>query len=555
LGVLVIKRFANIFLVGILCGQLLSSGCASTATIKKPEFAAFAAGQSVSAEQLQNIKSKTPKDAVFADLLQAFALMRTANIENKATQKEIINLLTESVSTFEDMTDPVNFSKAFSADEDKAFRGRPHERMYTSIMAAVFLMGQGNYDLALSYLRNAEFLDARFQKLPFGTDAPLAYALMYWCLQQRPSDSQELKRAADGVYRSVRFLTLQETLIKALVAIAQADLRPMAISNRLAYMIFEISIYHSLISAPNNANLAELIDDIAKNAELFTSVLTTNFEQEYKDTINPALHELSKVYGLNSADGRKHLQDLAFSQIGHEAKQIGAHFKQVFKQHAALHQEIINAMRTTELQTDEILAQARRPKLLLNFSGMGPTLERKGSYDEISVIRPSAEASLSPAIRQKNIMSHTACGFHRTHDGGFSAVLCSAKNASSLGDAIERVPSLELLSLSRKASTVGGRKFDEVLKGRARFRAVTEDIATVGAWSAFFLFHMGNQIIADCNRRGQGDACYTPAYALWAIAGVTVLFSGTAWLIGRASNPAADSRFIHLMYESTWYAI
>ena len=277
-----IKKYTYIILTGFLSGQLIFMGCVSTATIKRPEYAAFLAGEPVGAQALEKIKASSPKDTVFAELLEAFALMRTADLAKPAVQKEISGLLMKLVATFEDLTDPVNFSKAFSVDEDKAFRGRPHERVFAATMAGVFLMAQKNYDLALSYLRNAEFLDARFQKLPFGTDSPYVYALMYWCMHQRRSDPQEIKRAADGVTRSVRFLSLQEVLIKALVSIAEVDLRPMAISNRLAYMIFEISIYHSLISAPNDADLASLIDDAAKNAEIFTSALDTILKKNTK---------------------------------------------------------------------------------------------------------------------------------------------------------------------------------------------------------------------------------------------------------------------------------
>ena len=550
-----IKKYAYIFLIGLLSGQLVFIGCATSATIKRPEYGPLLAGQPLGPQALENIKTSSPKDAVFADLLQAFALMRTADLQKPSVQKEISGLLINSVSTFEDLRDPVNFSKAFSVDEDKEFRGRPHERVFAATMAGVFLMAQGNYDLALSYLRNAEFLDARFQKLPFGTDSPYVYALMYWCLHQRKgSDPQEIKRAADGVTRSVRFLTLQETLVKALVDIAEVDIRPMAISNRLAYMIFEISIYHSLISAPNNADIANLIDDAAKNAEIFTSALDSHFEEEYKEKMAPVIKELANVYGMSSKEGIKQLGELAFSKVSQDVKNISAHMKKLVAHDERLNREVNTALKTSEYLSAKILESARSDKLMLNFTGMGPTLERKGSYDEIAVIKPSESANMNAAIRQKNIPTNLACGFHRTPHGGFSAVLCGPSAVHSASQ-IATLPSLELLSLSRKASTALGRKFDEVLKGRAQFRAATENIATVGAWSAFFLFQMGATIINDCNRRGQGEACYAPAFALWGIAGITVVFTGTVWLIGRASNPAADSRFIHLMYESAWLAI
>ena len=269
--------------------------------------------------------------------------------------------------------------------------------------------------------------------------------------------------------------------------------------------------------------------------------------------MEPVINELARVYGLNSKDGQKQLKDLAFSQVSHDVKDIGEHMKKVFATISPLEtRDRGRKVSASAHLTEKILASARAPKLVVNFTGTGPTLERQGSYDEISVVKPSPDANPHAAIREKNIPTNTSCGFHRTDDGNFSVVLCSP-GASHLGDKhIEVLPSLELLSLSRKATTAGGRKFDQVLKGRAQFRAATEDIATIGAWSAFFLFYMGTSIMNDCNRRGQGQACYAAGLALWGIAGLTVIFSGTVWLIGRSSNPAADSRFIHLMYESAW---
>lgn len=550
-----LKKFSQILLVPSLSAGLIFSGCTSIATIKKPDYKPFLANKPVSDEALQKIKSESPKDAVFADMLQAFALLRSGKIEDAQTRKEITGLLAGAVNSFEDMAGPVNVSQAFSVDEEKDYRGRSHERMFAAAMTGVLLMGENKCDQALPYLRNAEFLDARFQKMPFGTDAPLIYALMYRCLIQQKSDASEIKRASDGVFRSVRFLTWQEPLIEALVELDKTDLRPMAISNRLAYMIFEVSIYHSLISAGNDLNVNELIDDASRNASLFISSLSSHFKDEYKAKMKPAINELSGIYGMKKKDGFKYLEDLAFQRVASDVEIISKHMKTVVAKLDSFQTQIKNATERSLKLTEQILKSARADKLALNFSGIGPTIVREGSYDEITVIKPSPDGSVLPTIREKTIKTNTACGFHRTPNGGFSVILCNKEAALSSSAHMESLHSVEVLSLSRKATTAGGRKFDKVLKGRAQFRAATEDIATVSAWSAFFLFYMGATIISDCNRRGGQQSCYAPGYALWAIAGITVLFSGTIWLIGRSSNPAADSRFIHLMYESTWLAI
>lgn len=532
--------------------MVLLVGCSHAPTIKQAIYKPYLEDRPLSTEDFNKVKNQSPKDAVFADLLQAFALMRTGDLNNKSVRQNISNLLKISVDSFEDMRDPVNFSKAFSADESKDFRGRPHERMFAATMAGVFLMADNQCEQALPYLRNAEFLDARFQKMPFGTDAPLIYALMYRCLEQKKADASDIKRASDGVYRSVRFLSMQSTFIKALVDMAKVDLRPMAVVNRLAYMIYEISIYHSLITAPNNADANQLVDDAAKNASIFISSLSANFADEYQERMKPLVIELARVYGMNSQDGIKHLEAMSFDQISLEVETISKHLKKILNEHSWFKKEIAEALNDTENLTAKILKAARAPKMILSFTGHGPTLVREGSYDQISVIKPSPDAKSTPTIREKDLKLSTACGFHRLSDGGFSVVMCFEPSISTQ---VESMPALELLSLSRKATTAQGRKFDKVLKGRAQFKAATEQISEVTAWSAFFLFILGADIIADCNRRGQSQACHATGLAVWAVAGVTAIFSGTVWLIGKTVNPSADSRFIHLMYESAWLSV
>jgi len=52
---------------------------------------------------------------------------------------------------------------------------------------------------------------------------------------------------------------MQEPLINLLAEVAKADIRHMAVSNRIAYMIFEVSIYYTLITAPDNFNIKNLL--------------------------------------------------------------------------------------------------------------------------------------------------------------------------------------------------------------------------------------------------------------------------------------------------------
>lgn len=548
-----IKRLNQTLLIGFLSAQLIVVGCTHTATIKQPAYEPLRRSSPISDEALSKIHQESPKDGVFADLLQAFALMRSEDITDPKVRKEIVGLLATSVHSFEDMTDPVNFSEAFTADESKPFRGRPHERMFASAMAGVLLMGENNCTQALPYLRNAEFLDARFQRLPFGTDAPLIYSLMYRCLRQENASADDIARASDGVYRSVRFLTMQESLLDALTDLASIELRAMAVANRMAYMVYEISLYHSLISAPNSFTPIELVEDATRNASLFISALKTTFDDEYETKMKPMLEELARVHHLNKKTGVSALEEVAFDRILVEASTIGNKMKRLIKDIPTYQNAVHAAHAKSRELTDTILVAAAAPKMMLTFSGEGPTLVREGEYQEVSVIKPGPDASTAAPIRQRSLFVNTACGFHRTENGGFSVVMC--KPGIGNHAKVEKLPSLELMSLSRKATTAQGRKFDKVLRGRAQFRAATEKLSEVTAWSAFFLFYLGSQMINDCQRRGQASSCYTSGYVMWGLGAVTALFSGAVWLAGRSKNPAADSRFIHLMYESAWVSL
>lgn len=542
------------FLLFLICFQLIFFGCQAPITINKPLFKPFLKHKPISFESLALIHKESSKDIVFADLNQAFALMRNGDIENPQTRDQILSLLTSSVSSFEDLSDPINFSKAFFVDENKPFRGRPHERMFSALMAGIFYMAKGNCDMARPYFKNAEFLDAREQKLPFGTDAPLVYALSLRCLLEKNAAIDDIKRAKDGVFRSVRFLSVQESLINLMIKTKEVDMRPMAISNRMAYMLMEIGLYYSLISAPNDFDVEQLIDVALKNGQIFTSSIKTHFEREYKENLMPLIKEQAKIFGLAQKKGIEMIQDLSFSKVDLELLSISKKMINIYKKYNKLANPIKKDLISTKDLYDKIISAAQGDKMILNFINLGPKLEIKGSYDEISVIIESPTANPHSKIREKNIDTKTSCGFHRKPDEGFSLVLCKPDAKGGDGKA-HIIPSLELLSLSQKAKRIAGRKFDEVLKGRAQFKAATENIAEVSAWSAFFLFYMGTSIAQSCQMKRAPESCYMPAYALWIASAITVVFSGTIWLIGKTKNPKADSRYIHLMYESVYVGV
>ncbi len=86
------KLLVRVLLIGFLCSQLICTGCVHTSTINKPTYVPFLTQKPISQESLQNIHQQSPKDAVFADLLQAFALMRTKDLNNTSIRREILGL-------------------------------------------------------------------------------------------------------------------------------------------------------------------------------------------------------------------------------------------------------------------------------------------------------------------------------------------------------------------------------------------------------------------------------------------------------------------------------
>ena len=528
-------------------------GCLSKPTIEHSIYKPLKLGKPLNDDDLSKIYNESAKDKYFAQLLQAFALLRTQDLNNLNTRKNIESLLTEVVSSFDTMQDPENFSKAFSADESKTFIGLPHERMFASIMTAVMHMADKRYDMALPYLRNAEFLDARFQKMPFGTDAPLVYALMQYCLKTKKYDDSAIKRAQDGLYRSIRFLELSEVINSLIKDMRDADIRQSSVKNTIAYMLLEISAYYSLLSSNNNASLEVLLSNIGNDSDLFIPSLKSHFKQEYEEKTKENLDLLASMKKGNHKNNVEFLHEQIFSSVALEVKDLSSKIINIYKNLPKYNKNINDAYNKTHQRYNDIQQALNKPKLILTFMGTGPSIERKGDYNEITVIKSSKDANPQSSMRLLKVNTHTDCGFNRNESGGFTLVLCQENNNKQ--NKKELLTSLEILSLSRKAHMIGGRKFDEILKKRAMFKSVAFNTASISAWSAFYLFRVGADILTQCSNEKSQEACYALGLSVWAAAGITGVFSLSAWLVGKTVNPSADSRFNHLSYESVLLAI
>lgn len=530
-------------------------GCLSKPTINKSVYEPLRQGNPLSNDALNKIYNKSAKDKYFAQLLQAFALLRTKDLNDSKIRKDIESLLTEVVASFDTMQDPENFSKAFSADESKTFIGLPHERMFASITAAVMHMADKRYDMALPYLRNAEFLDARFQKMPFGTDAPLIYALMQYCLIAQKADNQSIQRAKDGLYRSVRFLELSETINNLIKDMHSADIRTYSVKNNVAYMLLEISLYYSLLSSPNNASLGDLLLNLGKDSDIFIPSLKTHFSEEYKEKTKKTIDILANMQKGNHKTNVENWHNQILTTVSLEVRDLAEKMLNIYKNLPDYNKNLNSAYDKAQKRYDDIQQALNKPKLILTFKGQGPRVERKGEYNEITVIKTSDDGSTQSSMRLFKVNTNTNCGFNRGENGSFSLVLCQNNIHEENKNEKVSLTSLEILGLSRKAHMIAGRKFDEILKKRAMFKSAAINTASVSAWSSFFLFYLGTDILSKCSGDSSQEACYALGLSVWAAAGVTGVFSLSAWLIGRSINASADSRYNHLSYESVLLAI
>ena len=176
-------------------------------------------------------------------------------------------------------------------------------------------------------------------------------------------------------------------------------------------------------------------------------------------------------------------------------------------------------------------------------------------------------------LRRAPATSPLDCGLRGHGDGGFSVVLCSTKKQGAVVDDAPPVAweGLEVWSSSVQATTVVGRRFDTILKGRAAFKAGTETAAEVATWTAWTLWHVGFEMLEQCGssrpapeppRRDAkspppktsssaegSETCAAIAVSTIAAGAVVAGIGGVVWLAGAVVNPAADPRFVAALPE------
>jgi hypothetical protein len=493
-------------------------------------------------------------------LEQGFALLRELDGEKDAARRAT-HFLERGHSTFDDLKDPDNIHLAFAADVDKPYRGRPHERVMTALTLAVLDMARGRCDLARPTLRSAEYLDARWQPFPFGTDAPLVYALMLRCAHITKAAASDVQRAREGLFLSLRLMLALEPALALTRKSVHFVPRRGALATRLAALLMEIGVPAALITKSRDRAPSAILKNAGAAAGGFLKKMDDELERPDVQAAIRRVADASEGGLFLDVDAVK---KAARERVAPELGRLSRAMVLAFENGDADALAFAEALKKADALTERIAQEAKRDVFVVTLSGYGPDVVREGSYDEVAVIKPSVNGTTRAEVRRMDPLYLTegverSCGLHPGRGGSVVAVLCSPPGQTG-SDAPRRIAweaadtGLELWSSSYQATSVVGRRFDRILEGRAQFKAGAENVAEVATFSAWILFRVGVEIFGECLSEADdarvAGVCATIALAIFGVALLTVGFAATIWGIGAAVNAEADGRYVHNIFES-----
>ena len=476
-------------------------GCAHNTALSDPKLSKLWAGYPVSDELIAEAKKNWPNEQTLLDMQQGLDLLRRGDLTPEEI-KRAENYLGSAFNTFEDLKDPENFSKAFTADNQTPFRGKPYERMLTAILLGLMDVSLGRCDRALPAFKSAEFLDARWQAFMFGSDAPMIYALTLRCQLETRSASSDVERTRDGLDKALRLQILLEPLLAELAW--YAGLAPKEPGVQIALSLLEVGLPSALLVAPVGANLAAIFSTASAESMRFLSRALKDKEEPYYSAISPKLKKLKD----HTSSIEVALQAIEKAVAGH------ADLKHLIAESSELARRVETAL--------------ENPIAVVYFDGIGPSIQQEGQYNEIAKIVPGLPSYAIPGVSEKMISVQAPCGISNPNGNLIFAMCRNPVNGLVIeGD----VTGLKLWSSSFQATTTAGRRFDKILKGRAQFRMGTEIAAIIGAYTALALLSSRDQ----------------NAQIAGAVVGAVAL---GAFLAGRATNPEADTRQVVKNIES-----
>ncbi len=569
-------------LVLAACAVLLTlaGACATSGVSFSPgELDPLVQLRPVSDDVVRRAVAAEPRDATLVELEQAFSLLRRARSDDDVVRARA--MLEQAFTSFEDLRDPENMSVAFTPDRNTPYRGRPHERVLAATTLALTDAVNGRCDLALPTLKAAEFLDVRWQRLAFGTDAAAVYALSVYCLAETNGRPEDVRRAEEGLRLTYRYAAA-EAAARALVdeALVHAPRRH-AVATMVGGELFKLGLLTTLANNPRATRVDEVL---AGGADAVAVVMRRADEfmalPEFADALRVATEAAGGTFADNTTARqfvRAHIADAVKEIAG-----IVAHLPDTVE----AKRSFTEALTTSTARADESLRQLRTARVQLRFSGLGPMVVREGDYLEVARLVPRDGAHSTTALRLSTVDASTAtCGIRGERDGaGFVATLCGntgSRAPAALASSTEAVAALEVWSSSVQATTVVGRRFDAILQGRAMFKASSAVVSTLATWSARGLLETGFTMLASCGGRsasspsssssaaaapssrqkgkakakqqasqGNGDeACVGVAMATITVGAVVAGVGGVAWLAGSVVNAEADPRFVNALPE------
>lgn len=537
------KRGFFAVLLGVLMGQL---ACAH-APEYRADLSSLSSGRPAADADVQKAMRDDKRQSTLWALEQGFAKLRHAKTPEDL--RAASQYLDHAHQSFEDLKDPANMSEAFSADADTPYRGRPHERVLTATTLAVLDMAAGRCDMALPALRSAEFLDARWQPFPYGTDAPLVYALMLRCLHLTQASPGDVNRARQGLLLSLRLQLaagpMQEVLDEARAIVARGD----ALSVKLAAVLMKQGIPAALMSDPRAHTAPELIKSAAAESR-------RHMRKTLESLDDPAVQAAASAIARVQGGGEVHYSAASVSKAAEKQLEpalasLQSAMRFVAGTGSIAATKLAKALDGAAALATRIEAAATAPVMVLGLAGVGPSVAREGEYDEVAIIKPGAGARNEATIRALDDAAVKreagACGIQAV-SGTTVAVLCAPGVTPDSAD-FATYENLELFSASYQATSVVGRRFDKILKGRAAFKGTADDVREIATVSAWILFRVSLEVLGACNGK-EIAACAVIALAVFAVALLTGAIALTAWGIGAAVNPAADPRYVHSLFES-----
>lgn len=524
--------------LSVLLTLLSTQACVHQTSMNDPKLRDFWNGKSLSELDLADATQRWPDDATLIEMQEAFTILRK-DVVSKDDRKMAKNSLSKAAASFEDLKQPNNFSSAFTIDSKTPYRGRPYERVLANIFLGILDVADGRCDMALPAFKSAEFLDARWQPFDFGSDAPLIYALTLRCLKENNSSANYINRAREGLFRAIRMGEILEDIRLPLDQLAKSY--PLEEpGNQISFLILDAGISASLMESPIAASSKDILANIISDSLRFYVQVLANKDDYMHDTIAAIAQKLERRFG--SSDKSPSAQSLVYLES--VLKEIISTVDRKYN----LTQKISEKLVYVGQLTEEIDRAVSKPKITLLFSGKGPKVISEGQYGEIARILPSSERDAKPDVVVSDFVIPEKCGFHHDNNGVLRIVLCNSDSLvdSNIQKSMNR-KGIKLWSSSYQATSMVGRRFDKVLRGRAQFRLGTDSASQIAAATALTLLDEGNRLERNCRLYGTDCESAKNLQLAGALAGV---FAGAAWFTGQMVNPKADTRHLTHAYES-----